>query len=297
VLAELLRHGQARVLRVDRVRGWLDGTAFTDDADTARPLLLAPALQGRWLQPATWVHPAVRQGLRQALQRPAVRRRLDELGAQCGPTGGSVATVAATGNPSAPGEPLQALRALDSAWSLIDQGGDAVPALQPLMTPDLLAGPTLGALWRASARCLAAQDDAEGQALALAQARRYAGGPALRAALAAALPADAPSPAPSFSADWRDEWPYWQQLQHHEDPRWQRLAAFQLATLYTDGQLEPRPPRQCQDLPAAHALWTALAAEPRYAPLANRALRQPAQTLLRPALRQHAHGEDFLWFD
>jgi hypothetical protein len=293
VLAELLRHGHARALRADRVRAWLDGTAFTDDPDDARPLLLAPALQVRWLQPATWVQPAVRLALRQALQRPAVRRRLDELGAQCGLVDGPVAPAA---TPPAPGEPLQALRALDSAWSLVDQGGDAVPALRPLMTSDLLAGPTLGALWRASARCHAAQDDVEGQALALAQARRHEGGPALRDALAAALPAHAAAPAATFSADWRDELPYWQQLQGHQDPRWQRLAAFQLATLYTDGLLEPRPPRQCQDLTRAHALWTALAAEPRYAPLATRALRQPAQTLLRPALQQH-EGTDCLWFD
>lgn len=286
VLAELLRHGQARVLRADRVRAWLDGTAFTDDPDTARPLLLAPALQAHWLQPARWLQPAARQALRHTLQRPAVRARLDELGRQCGDADGAAAV------PVAAGDTLKALQALDSAWSLVDQGGDAVPAVRPMMSTDVLAGPTLAALWRASARCNAATGDVEGQALALAQARRHAGGPQLRAALAALLP----RPVPALSADWRDEWPYWLQLQHHEDPRWQRLARFQLATLYTDGLLEPRPPRQCQDLARAHGLWTALAAESRYAALATRALRQPAQTLLRPVLRQH-EGSDYLWID
>ena len=80
------------------------------------------------------------------------------------------------------------------------------------------------------------------------------------------------------------------------DARWQRLAAFQLATLWTDGMLEPRPPRRCQRLSEAHALWTGLLADARYAPLAHDALRNPVQTLLRPALRVHA-GTEYLWID
>lgn len=288
VLAELLRHGLGRLPRPERVRAWLDGTAFDDDAERALPLQLAPALQAGWLQVARWSEPATRQALLEALQRPGPRRRLQALSEALdgGGTGAAAAAPLAA-------DALQALRALDTAYALIEGGGDAVPAMRPLLQRDTLAPPAIAAVLRASARWHGAHGDAEGQALALLQARRHAATPALRAELAALLPA----PTPVLGDDWCDEEAYWTGLLRSDAPVWRRLAAFQLATLWTEGELEPQPPRRCrQRLAPAHTLWSQLANEPRYAASAGAALRQPAQTLLRPALREHA-GTEYLWFD
>jgi hypothetical protein len=288
-LAELLRHGRADVLPAARVCAWLDGTAFVDDPLQARPLVLAPALQRRWLRPATWTQAPLLLALHDALQRPATRLRLaqlaDQMGAACTtPHNRAADTV--------PARALKALQALDAAHARADRGEDPVRGLDAWLNTDTLAPGTLAALHQVSAEQQAARGDVEGQALALCRSRRRAGNPAVRSALAALLPA----PAPAFGPDWREEEPYWQALLQHEDSRWQRLAAFQLATLWTDGMLEPRPPRRCQRLTEAHALWTRLQAEPRYAALAQDALQQQAQTLLRPALRTH-DGTAYLWFD
>lgn len=285
VLAELLNHGQVRLLQADRVRAWLDGNAFSDDEDAARPLLLGADWQPRWLQPATWRQDGVLAALHGALRRAGPRQRLQQLAAMLQP----LPAVPAQ-QPRA--EALQALNALDIAYQLIDGGGDAVPVLRDLLDGQTLAPAAMAALWRGSARWHAARGDAEGELLALTQARRHQPTPALRAALAQRLPA----PAPQLGSDWRDEEPTWAALLDHDDPALARLAALQLATLWTDGQLEPRPPRRCQRPTQAHELWQRLAAEPRYAPFASQALRQPLQTRLRPALLRQA-GEDFLWFE
>ena len=288
VLAELMQHGLGRLLRPERVRAWLDGSAFDDDVDGALPLQLAAPLQAGWLQVARWTDPATRQALLDALQRPGPRRRLQALADALG--GG--AAGAAPAAPLAP-DALQALRALDTAYALIEGGGDAAPAMRPLLERDTLAVPSIAAILRASARWHGARGDAEGQALALLQARRHAATPALRAELAALLPA----PAPTLGDDWCDEEPYWSGLLQADPSAWRRLAAFQLATLWTEGELEPQPPRRCrQRLGPAQALWLQLSSHARYAAHAFTALRQPAQTLLRPALREHA-GTEYLWFD
>lgn len=284
-LAELLNHGQAGALRADRVRAWLDGTAFLDDDDPqAAPLLLAPALQREWLQPATWGHAPVLQALHDAVQRPALRGRIETLA--------GMLTASKGPSPKPTGDGWQALRALDTAWQLVARGGDAVPVLEGLMTRDTLAPVTLSALLAASARWHARQGDREGEVRSLLQARRHHATPALRQWLAARLP----GPVPDLGADWRDEVDYWQGLLHHATPCWPRIARFQLARLHTDGCLEPHPPRREQNLPEAHAQWTQLKAEPRYAAQATQALRQPEQTLLRPAWRQQG-GTAWLWFD
>lgn len=285
-LAELLNHGHAAALRADRVRAWLDGTAFVDDEDAERPLLLAPALQRPWLQPARWRQPAVLQALHDAVQRPALRQRVLSLAGLLVPAADAPAPAATND------DAWQALQALDSAWLLVDGGADAVPVLSSLMQRDTLAPATLAALHAASARWHGRQGDREGQVLALLQARRQHATPARRRALAALLP----GPVPAFGADWREELPYWTRLHAEAEDPWRRLACFQLARLHTEGCLEPHPPRRCQDLPRAHALWTQLAAEPRYAALAAQALRQPEQTLLRPAWRQRGDAA-WLWFE
>lgn len=287
-LAELLNHGHAAALRDDRVRAWLDGTAFVDDEDAERPLLLAPELQRPWLQPARWRQPAVLRALHDAVQRPALRQRVAALA-------GRLAPAAAPGRTPPNDDAWQALQALDTAWHLVDRGGDAVPAIGSLMRRDTLAPATIAALHAASARWHARQGDEEGQVLALLQARRQRATPALRRALAALLP-ERPGPVPAFGADWREEVPYWTRLQTDDQAHWRRLASFQLARLHSEGYLEPKPPRRCQDLPRAHALWTQLAGEPRYAALAAQALRQPEQTLLRPAWRQQ-DDTAWLWFE
>ena len=291
VLAELLRHRQAQALRRDRVRAWLDGTAFSDDEDSALPLLLAAPWQAQWLQPAAWAHPATLVALHDNLQRSALQQRLQTLATQLLASDGHAPTAAAS-TPRIKPEALRALRALDVAYDLVERGGDPVPALRPLLQPDTLTGKAIAALHRASARWHAARGDAEGQAVALLLARQHQSSPALRATLATLLPVDAPT----LSADWRDEAPGWQRLLKHRQPRWRRLAAFQLAQLWTDGQLEPRPPRRCQDLTAARAQWQALATHARYAPWAQAALQHPLQTVLQPALQRHGQTE-YLWFD
>ena len=173
-LAELLNHGHAALLRTDRVCAWLDGTAFVDDEDAARPLLLAPALQRPWLQPARWRQPPVLLALHDAVQRPALRRRVAALAGLLAP--------AATAPDKAPtnDDAWQALQALDTAWQLVDCGGDAVPAIGSLMQLDTLAPATIAALHAASARWHGRHGDEEGQLLALLQApppARHAGQP------------------------------------------------------------------------------------------------------------------------
>lgn len=292
VLAELLHHGHARCLDTDRVRTWLDGSAFTDDEDHQRPLLMAAAWQRQWLQPAAWADRRHLDALHGALQRPAPRQRLEQLATQ-------LDELAAASTPAPPArsgpprrEALQALSALDGAWALVDRGGDAATALLPMLEPGTLAPQAISAVWRASARCHARQGDREGQALALARARRFHATPALRAELAALLP----SPVPELGPDWAQEEGRWQALADDPVSPWRHLATFLLATLYTEGLLEPRPPLRCQRLPQAQALWQRLAGVPRYARAAAAALSHPLQTVLRPAL-SHDGGLEHLWFD
>ena len=308
VLAELLWHDHADALRRERVRDWLDGTAFvgdgTDDAET-RPLRLAAAWEWRWLQPVDWRQPDRLAALHQALQRPGPRRRLEKL-ASAWPCLPAQPAVQRPSQPAAAARPrqqeaLQRLQALDSAYAAIDLGCDVATSVQPLLEPDTLAPAAIACIHRATAHALGAQGDREGQILALLQARRQQATPALRAELAAALMAlhPTPTPTPAFGADWCEELPYWagllkQGLQVPDSAR--RLAAFALATLWTDGLLEPQPPRRCQRLDDAHALWCWLAEQPAYAALAQAALRQAAFTVMRPALRQRA-GVEHLWFE
>ena len=289
VMAELLHHGHGRLLRAERVRAWLDGSAFTDDP--VCPLLLAPAWQRQWLQPAHWGSVRTLATVQAALRRAAPRRRLRQLADQLQALGGG---DGATPVPAA--EPLRLLTALDQACALIEAGGDAVPALRSLLVPDLLAPPALAAIWIASADWHAARGDTEGELLALTQARRRQADAALRARLAARLAAAGAPPSPAFGADWRDEQPYWQALAAHTDPMLRGLALRQLAQRATDGQLEPRAPRREQDLAEARRHWQQLTGHDTHAEDARQALCDPLQTVCRPALRQ-AHGEDFLWFE
>lgn len=290
VLAELLHHGHARALDTDRVRAWLDGCAFSDDEDGQRPLLMAAAWQRQWLLPATWADRRHLAALHGALQRPAPRRRLEQLATQLDQlAAGGMPVAVRTAPPRR--EALRALSALDGGWALVDRGGDAAPALQPMLEPGTLAPAAIAAVWRASARWHAARGDREGQALALARARRFHATPALRAALGALLPA----PVPPLGADWNAEEGWWQALAADTASPWRDLARYQLATLYTEGLLEPRPPLRCQRLPQAQALWQQLAAVPRYARAAAAALSHPLQTVLRPALCRDG-GVEHLWF-
>lgn len=289
VMAELLHHGQGRLLRAEGVRAWLDGSAFTDEATVT--LQLAPAWQRQWLQPARWGCLRTLATVQAALRRPAPRRRLRQLADQLQALG---EPKLATAPP--PAEPLRLLTALDQACALIEDGGDAVPALRSLLVPEMLAPAAIAAVWQASADWHAARGDLEGELLALTQARRRLADAALRTRLAARLAAAGAPPAPAFGADWRDEQPYWQALAGHADPMLQGLALRQLAQRATDGQLEPRAPRRQQDLAEAHAHWQRLAGHDTHADAARQALRDPLQTVCRPALQQ-AHGEDFLWFE
>ena len=226
-----------------------------------------------------------------ALRRPAPRRRLRQLADRLQALGAPDVAAAAP-----PAEPLRLLAALDQACALIEGGGDAVPALRSLLVPEMLAPATLAAIWRASADAHAARGDAAGELLALTQARRRRADAPLRTRLAARLAAAGAPPAPAFGADWRDEKPYWQALAAHPDPVLHGLATLQLAQLATHGQLEPRAPRRQQDLAEAHRHWQQLAGHGTHGDTAQQALRDPLQTVCRPAL-QHAHGEDFLWFE
>lgn len=289
VMAELLHHGHGRLLRTERVRAWLDGSAFTDQAVCT--LQLAPVWQRQWLQPARWGCLRTLATVQAALRRPAPRRRLRQLADQLQALGVPDVTPAP---PAA--EPLRLLTALDQACGLIEAGGDAVPALRSLLVPERLAPAAIAAVWRASADWHAARGDAEGELVALTQARRRQADGPLRTRLAARLAAAGAPPAPPFGADWRDEQPYWDALRTHPAPLLQRLATLQLAMRATDGQLEPRAPRRQQDLAEAHRHWQALADHPAHADAARLALADPLQTVCRPAL-QRAHGEDFLWFE
>jgi hypothetical protein len=288
VLAELLAHGHAALLPAERVRAWLDGSAFDDDEDRQRPLTLAPHWQRQWLQPGRWLQPGMLADLRAALQRPGPRGRLQELAVLLQ----QPAIDPRSGPPRR--EVLQLLAALDRAYELIDRGGDAVPDTLPLLDGQCLAPAAMAALWRGSARWHAERGEAEGRWLALSQARRHQPTPALRQALAAALPGS-----PELQADWSIEQAHWQRLLDEGDAARSRLAALQLATLWTEGQLEPRPPRRLQDLPRAQGLWQQLAdgGEGPLARWAQAALRQPLQTRVRPALQHHAAGEDYLWLE
>lgn len=289
VMAELLHHGQGRLLRAEAVRAWLDGSAFVDEAMVT--LQLAPSWQRQWLQPARWGCLRTLATVQAALRRPAPRRRLRQLADQLQALG---APEVATAPP--PTEPLRLLTALDQACALIEGGGDAVPALRSLLVPEMLAPAAIAAVWRASADWHAARGDAEGELLALTQARRRQADAPLRTRLASRLAAAGAPPAPAFGPDWRDEQPYWQALAGHAVPMLQALALRQLAQRATDGQLEPRAPRRQQDLAEAHQQWQQLAGHEKHAEAAGQALRDPLQTVCRPAL-QHAHGEDFLWFE
>ncbi len=283
-LAELVRHGHADAVSPSRVAAWLDGSAFIDDAERAQPLQLGPALQPAWLRLADWQRPARLAQLTQALQRPAPRLRLLTLAERL-----QLPQVEAP----ALDRTLHSLQTLDAAYAMADDGLDPAPALPILSAPGVLAPAALAALHRSCARFCAARGDDEGELLALLQARRLQSSPALRAAIARALPA----PAPVLGPDWQTEQDLWVQLAQQGAPAYQRLAAFQLATLWTAGQWEPKPTRRCaQRLDDAHALWTWLAEDPRYTALAQAELRDVPQRLMRPALR-HDGGIEHLWFE
>jgi hypothetical protein len=141
VLAELLRHGHARdAARRPRAR------LARRHRVHRRPRHRAAAAAGAG--PASALAAAGHLGAACRASGPAPARCSGRPCAAAGRTGtqqcGPSTAAARAPVPAAAGEPLQALQALDSAWSLVDQGGDAVPALRPMMTPDLLAGPTLG---------------------------------------------------------------------------------------------------------------------------------------------------------
>ncbi|MFT7774909.1 hypothetical protein [Roseateles sp.] len=288
ILARLLQAGEGHRLRADRVRAWLDGSAFgAADVQRCPPLQLAPGLQAGWLQPARWGGVAVLQVLQQAMSREIPRQRLQALAAH----------VAALGEPVVPPaspapQALQLLTILDKAYALIEGGGDAVPLLRELLHRQAFAPSALAWIWRASASWHAARGDAESELLALTQARRYMSDDALRTRLSRCLPPKAPQP----GCDWREEEAGWQALAQRGKAAEQRTAVLQLATLYTDGQLEPGSPYRRQQADLAQPLWRGLLADARYAPLAQAALAEPLQTLLRPAWQQ-GHGEDYLWFE
>lgn len=287
VLANLLHRGEGRRLRADRVRAWLDGSAIARDDADCPPLLLAPALQAAWLQPARWGSATALQALHQALSRAAPRRRLQALADLLDALGWPSPSA-----PPPPPEALQSLTILDKAYALVAGGGDAVPLLSTWLHRQAFAPPVLALLWSASARWHAASGDTESELLALTQARRHRADHALRATMNRCLPPKAPP----LDGDWRLEEPGWQALLKQGKVVDQRIAALQLATLYTDGQLEPGAPYRRQQLDLAQPLWQRLLADKRYAALAQAALSEPLQTLLRPALRRD-HGEDYLWFE
>ncbi|MFT3817526.1 MAG: hypothetical protein QM750_07870 [Rubrivivax sp.] len=140
VLAELLDHGHAALLPAERVRAWLDGTAFDDDQDRQRPLALAPHWQRQWLQPGRWLQPGVLADLRAALQRPGPRGRLQELAVL-------LQQPAIDPRGTAPRrEVLQLLAALDRAYERIDRGGDAAPEATALLDGGCLAPAAMAAL-------------------------------------------------------------------------------------------------------------------------------------------------------
>jgi hypothetical protein len=277
VLAELLHHGQARCAATPTAcapgsTAAPSATTRTASARCCWPRLAAPVAAAGHLGRAC--HLAALHG---ALQRPAPRRRLEQL-----------ATQSAGRRRHARGRPHRAAAARGAAcavgagpaaWALVDRGGDAVPALQPMLEPGTLAPPAIaasGAPAHAGTRRAATRGPGAGAGTGTPPtprprcARRWA-----RCCRRRCRP---------LGADWRRRRPYWQALAA-DTRRWQRLARYQLATLYTDGLLEPRPPLRCQDLPQAQALWQQLAAVPRYARAATGALRHPLQTVLRPALR------------
>lgn len=285
ILAQLLQHGHGSALRAERVRGWLDGTAFDDDGDRHRPLALAPRWQRQWLQPAAWSQPEPLLLLADALQREPLRRRLHALIDAIGRRSESMPA------PAKPGEALRLLGALDRAYQLADGGGDPLPLLQPLLGASMLDATAVAALHRSSAAAFAAAGSIEAGAAALARARRAQATPGVRSALAALLPG-----APALDGDWRSEEPLWKALLRDGAPPLQRAAAFQLASLWTEGSLEPRAPIKRQRLDAAHALWQWLAESPPLAKAAQAALRSPPLALLRPALQRHG-GVEHLWFE
>lgn len=303
-LADLVHHGQTHWLRPERICAWLDGSALATPAGDAAPLQLSPRWQRLWLQPARWHQPARLAALQQAVQRPAVCERLAWLQARLQVLAGQDPPAAAAtpeGDDSdAPAAPaLKVLRALDGAYQLLAQGGELGKALPLLVGAGVLAPPSLAALHRGQARWFERQapGDTRDEALLLAllQARRHEADDTLRSQIARRLPALADVPL-QLGADWRDEEPYWTALQQRGTAAQQRLAAFQLASLWTGGGLEPRPPRRCQHLPQAAALWQQLAGHPLYAAAARHALQQPEQTLLRPLLRAE-DGIEHLWIE
>jgi hypothetical protein len=291
VLAELLHHGHARTLDTDRVRAWLDGCAFSDDEDGQRPLLMAAAWQRQWLLPATWADRRHLAALHGALQRPAPRRRLEQLATQLDQlAAGGMPVAVRTAPPRR--EALRALSALDAAagpWSTA--AATPPPRCSRCWNP---------ARWRRRpSPPSGAPAHAGTRPAATARARRWrwhvhaASTP--RPRCAHALGALLPAPVPPLGADWNAEEGWWQALAADTASPWRDLARYQLATLYTEGLLEPRPPLRCQRLPQAQALWQQLAAVPRYARAATAALSHPLQTVLRPALCRDG-GVEHLWF-
>ncbi len=294
-LAQLLLHNQGHRLRADRVRAWLDGTAFIDHADDALPLCLAAQWQQQWLQPTAWMHRAMLAAVAGALQREAPRRRLHTL---MGLMDFEIPEPAF--QPRA--EALRALAALDGAWAMAEAGADPVPLLQPVLDTQSLAPAAIAAAHRASVRVRSLQGDVEGVVLALARARRAQPSPGVRRTLLATLPMLDPQalpPLPELGADWRAEEPFWKQVLRDGAAAPQRVAAYHLALLWTHGALEPRAPQKCQRLEAARELWAWLAGQPGHPDLAEAAadaLRSPALAVMLPALQTHGEIEH-LWVE
>lgn len=292
VLAELLRHRLGRLLLPERVCAWLDGTALADAPPDAQPpalpLQLAPRWQTGWLQPRHWHHLPVLQALHDSLRRHAPCQRLAQLAALLG------ADADTTPAPAMPDrQALQALQALDTGYQLIEQGGDALPLMQPLLGDDTLGRPALAALYRAHARHQADAGRAEQATRALLDARRFDASPVLRAQVAAAVWGDN---APALGGDMQAEAAHWQALADAGAPAQQRLSRYALARLGTDGQLEPGSLHRHTDLPRAWQLWTGLVDEPLYASTARAALRSVPLRLQLPQLRRH-QGRDYLWVE
>lgn len=288
VLAELLRHRLGQHLPAERVRAWLDGSALAAPGAPALPLQLAPAWQPRWLQPRHWHHLPVLQAVHDALRRTAPCQRLAQLAALLGDDA----------DPSpAPRMPerqaLQALQALDTGYQLVEQGGDALPLMQPLLDEDTLGRPALAALYRAHAGQRADAGDGEAATRALVDARRFDAGPTARAAVAAAVWGD---DAPTLGGDVQVEAGHWQTLRAQGTPAQQRLATYALARLGTDGQLEPGTLQRRTDLAQAWQHWTSLVDVAPYARAARAALRSAPMRLHLPHLRQH-QGRPYLWVE
>lgn len=290
VLAELLMHGQASALPLARVRDWLDGSFAIDVPMHRQPLALAPHWQARWLQPAAWAQPPTLAALIASLRREAPRARLRRLAEQLGHD---------RLPPAEPHPEWQPLTALDAAYACQELGGDPMPQLQPMLHRDYFATEARLALHWQSAERHRRQGRLEHAGLELQHARRARADEALRGSLVQLLQAlgcEAITALPHFSNDWRDEENFWQQLLKRAEGPLQRFAALHLATLWSEGSLEPAAPLKTQQLAAARELWAWLAPHDLYVEAVRVALHDPQRQALLEG-RCDGPGNDHLWFE